>query len=92
MFLISKRKTEKKIKVAKEKLAYELGREATMEELAVATELSLEDVVTAVEANSEVESIYKIFSKGKQLMWPLLCTLAPEIPPSNILWKNSQFS
>ena len=53
-----------KIKVAKEKLAYELGRDATMEELAVATELSLEDVVTAVEANSEVESIYKTVYQG----------------------------
>ena len=53
-----------KIKVAKEKLAYELGRDATMEELAVATELSLEDVVTALEANSEVESIYKTVYQG----------------------------
>ena len=53
-----------KIKVAKEKLAYELGRDATMEELAAATELSLEDVVTALEANSEVESIYKTVYQG----------------------------
>ena len=53
-----------KIKVAKEKLAYELGRDATMEELSAATELSLEDVVTALEANSEVESIYKTVYQG----------------------------
>ncbi len=53
-----------KIKVVKEKLAYELGRDATMEELAVATELSLEDVITALEANSEVESIYKTVYQG----------------------------
>ncbi len=53
-----------KIKVAKEKLSHELGRDATMEELAAATELSLEDVVTALEANSEVESIYKTVYQG----------------------------
>lgn len=48
-----------KIKAAKEKLSYELGRDATLEELAAATELSMEDVVTALEAGSEIESIYK---------------------------------
>ena len=53
-----------KIKQAKERLAYELGRDATMEELAAATELTMEDVVTALEANSEIESIYKTVYQG----------------------------
>ena len=53
-----------KIKAAKERLAYELGRDATMEELAAATELSVEDIVTAMEANSEIESIYKTVYQG----------------------------
>ena len=53
-----------KIKQAKERLSYELGRDATMEELAAATELSMEDVVTALEANSEIESIYKTVYQG----------------------------
>lgn len=53
-----------KIKAAKERLAYELGRDATMEELAAATELSVEDIVTALEANSEIESIYKTVYQG----------------------------
>ncbi|MBO5353176.1 MAG: SigF/SigG family RNA polymerase sporulation sigma factor [Lachnospiraceae bacterium] len=53
-----------KIKAAKEKLAYELGRDATMEELAAATELSMEDIVMAMEANSEIESIYKTVYQG----------------------------
>ena len=53
-----------KIKQAKERLAYELGRDATMEELASATELTMEDVVTALEANSEIESIYKTVYQG----------------------------
>ncbi len=53
-----------KIKAAKERLAYELGRDATMEELAAATELSVEDIVMAMEANSEIESIYKTVYQG----------------------------
>ena len=53
-----------KIKAAKERLSYELGRDATMEELAAATELSVEDVVTALEAGSEIESIYKTVYQG----------------------------
>ena len=53
-----------KINAAKERLAYELGREATIEELAAATELSMEDVVTALEANSEIESIYQTVYQG----------------------------
>ena len=53
-----------KIKAAKERLAYELGRDATLEELAAATELSMEDVVTALEAGSEIESICKTVYQG----------------------------
>ena len=53
-----------KINAAKERLSYELGRDATIEELAAATELSMEDVVTALEANSEIESIYKTVYQG----------------------------
>lgn len=48
-----------KIKQVSEKLAHELGRDATLQEIAVATELSKEDIVMALEANIEVESIYK---------------------------------
>lgn len=53
-----------KIKQAKERLMWELGRDATIEELAAATELSMEDVVTALEAGSEIESIYKTVYQG----------------------------
>ncbi len=53
-----------KIKQAKERLLWELGRDATIEELAAATELSMEDVVTALEAGSEIESIYKTVYQG----------------------------
>ncbi len=53
-----------KIKAAQERLIYELGRDATVEELAAATELSVEDIVTAMEANSEIESIYKTVYQG----------------------------
>ena len=53
-----------KIRAAQERLNYELGRDATLEELAAATELSMEDVVTALEAGSEIESIYKTVYQG----------------------------
>lgn len=48
-----------KAKQAAERIAYEKGREATLEEIAEETGLSREDIVMALEANVEVESIYK---------------------------------
>lgn len=48
-----------KIKQASERLSHELGRDATLQEIAAATELSKEEIVMAMEANIEVESIYK---------------------------------
>jgi RNA polymerase sporulation-specific sigma factor len=48
-----------KIKQAAEKLSQQLGREATLQELAEATSLSVDDIVLALDANVEVESIYK---------------------------------
>ncbi len=48
-----------KIKKASEQLAHQYGREATVEEIAAATELSEEDIVLATMASGEVESIDK---------------------------------
>lgn len=48
-----------KIRQAAEKLSHALGREATMQELSEETGLSVEDIVLALDANIEVESIYK---------------------------------
>lgn len=48
-----------KIRQASDKLGHMLGRDAMLSEIAVATELSLEDVILAMEANIEVESLYK---------------------------------
>ena len=42
-----------------ESLAAELGREATLEELSAATEMKREDIVLALEAGNEVESLHK---------------------------------
>lgn len=47
------------VRQAAEKISQERGREATMQELAQATGLSREEVVMALEANMEVESIYR---------------------------------
>ena len=48
-----------KVKQASERLMQEHGREATLQELSEATGLSVEDIVMAMDANVEVESIYK---------------------------------
>lgn len=48
-----------RIRRAAEKVSQEKGREATMQELSEETGLSREDIVMAVEANMEVESIYR---------------------------------
>ena len=48
-----------KVKQAAEHLSQEYGREATLQELSEATGLSVEDIVMALDANVEVESIYK---------------------------------
>lgn len=48
-----------RIKYAKEKLGSRLNREPSLEEVAAETSLALEEVVLAMEANIQVESIYK---------------------------------
>ena len=48
-----------KIKQAAERLSQIYGRDATLQELSAETELSIEDIVMALDANVEVESIYK---------------------------------
>lgn len=53
-----------KIRQAQEKLAHELGREATLNELSQETGIAVEDIVMAMEANGEVESIYKSVYQG----------------------------
>ena len=77
-----------KIKAAKERLAVTLGRDATMEELAAATELSLEDVVTALEAGSEIESIYKTVYQGDGNEIYLLDQLGSEEAGSGLRREN----
>lgn len=48
-----------RVKQAMDRLSQKLGREATIEELSEDTGLSAEDIVMAMEANIEVESIYR---------------------------------
>ena len=59
-----------RIKRAAEMLAIQLGRDATLEELSAATELAREDIVMALEAGSEVESLHKtVFQKeGSEIL------------------------
>lgn len=48
-----------KVKLAREQLVQQLGREPSLQEVAEKTGLSVEEVVMATEASAEVESIYK---------------------------------
>lgn len=48
-----------KISQAAQRLSQIYGREATLQELSAETELSVEDIVMALDASVEVESIYK---------------------------------
>lgn len=58
-----------RVKRAAESLSQELGRNATIDEIAAATELTTEEIVLALEANSEVDSIYRTIyqSEGKDI-------------------------
>ena len=49
---------------AKEKLEKELGREPGLDEIAAEVELSLEEVILALESTAEVESLHKIIYQG----------------------------
>lgn len=53
-----------KIKQAAQEIALKEGRDATLEELAVTTNLSREDIIMAMEAGGEVESIYQTIYQG----------------------------
>ena len=48
-----------KLHAAKERLGKELGREATLEEISAETGIGMEDIVLALEACTEVESLSK---------------------------------
>lgn len=48
-----------KIKQAADRLSQVYGREATLQEISAETDLTIEDIVMALDANVEVESIYK---------------------------------
>ncbi len=48
-----------KIRAAAQKLAQQLGRDATLEEISKHTGLPVEDILLSMEAGAEVESIYK---------------------------------
>lgn len=59
-----------RIRRVAEILAGELGRDATLEELSAATELRKEEIVMALEAGNEVESLHKtVFQKeGSEIL------------------------
>ena len=60
-----------KIRRASEELSQKLGRSATIDEIAAATELTAEEIVLATEAGFEVDSLDKTMyeSEGRNVSW-----------------------
>ncbi len=67
-----------KIRQASERITHQNGRDATLEEIAAETGISREDIVMAMEANVEVESIYRTISQSDGNEVPLLDRVAAE--------------
>jgi RNA polymerase sporulation-specific sigma factor len=53
-----------KVKITREILNNKLNREPTIEELSVEMEVPSEDIIMALESNTEVESLYKTIYQG----------------------------
>ena len=60
----SLKETAMKARMAQEKLSHEKGREATLEEISKEIGVEMADVVMALDANVEVESLYKTIYQG----------------------------
>jgi len=54
-----------KLSLAKDKLYRELGRDATAKELSKETQIAIDDVILALESNTEVESLHKVIYQGE---------------------------
>lgn len=71
MIKVSRTLKEQGVRIRRtaDSLSQELGRNATIDEIAAATELSSEEIVMAMEANSEVDSIYRVIyqSEGRDI-------------------------
>lgn len=60
----SLKETAGKIRITREKLSNEYGREPTLEEISAELSLAKEEVVMALESGAEVESLYKTIYQG----------------------------
>ncbi len=60
----SLKETAGKVRIAKELLSNKLEREPTIEEIGEELDIPTEDIVLAMESNSEVESLYKTIYQG----------------------------
>jgi RNA polymerase sporulation-specific sigma factor len=58
------KETAIKVKMARELLNSKLGREPTLDEISQETSIEREEIVMALEAGSEVESLYKTIYQG----------------------------
>lgn len=77
-----------KISRSAEALGQELGRAPTADEIAKAVNLSVEDIALAMEANTEVESIYKSVYQGDDSSFVIMDKLQNENDPHDELLNH----
>ncbi|WP_330671433.1 RNA polymerase sporulation sigma factor SigF [Anaeromicrobium sp.] len=61
----SMKQTAAKVKMAKEHLSKEMGREPTLSEISASLDISQEDIVIALEANVKLEYLYDVIHKDE---------------------------
>ena len=72
-----------KVKLAAQRLGQELGRQATVDEIAAATELEPEEIAVAIEANRDVDSIYRpVYQPEGKEIYLIDQVVAGEMPVS----------
>lgn len=87
MIKVSRTIKENQIKVLKaaENLRQKLGREATINEIAEVAEIDKTDVVAAIEASVEVESLHKVIYQGENNEISLMDKLEDERKENEII-------
>jgi RNA polymerase sporulation-specific sigma factor len=79
----SLKETYQKIKITKEILSKEAGREASLGEIANRLNIDLEEAVLAMEANNAPESLQETFGEGERTL-TLMDTIGNESESSNV--------
>lgn len=84
----SLKETAGRAKTARDKISAEKGREATIEEIAEEIDISVEELVMALDSQNEVESLYKTIYQGDGNAITLMDKLEEENDANETLLNN----